>query len=330
MTRPRPIVVGMLLDASDRPLLKAGAALAHRLQKPLTLVHAVRPIFHYLGAGDVVINPYYGYDKVLNEMEEEQAKASLKKLAKEIPTDIPVDTLVIRDYPAEALTTVAAELHASLLICGVQAKVDKTWLSGFSTAFSLAAHGDVPVLMLPLDSELDLSGDLRVVVADNLESEGRAALENALYLAHALQCKELIHTHVYPIDRKEIDHLVEHIQNAMNEGKIPMQADFGVESYKAGLRQRIKDDLMYRFHNCMGAQGLSSHYQTAVAFGSPAEELQRIALTHHAQLLIYGRHHMLHKKSFSLGKIPYQAMVEQHIASLVVPDAEHPALPKAR
>jgi hypothetical protein len=87
---------------------------------------------------------------------------------------------------------------------------------------------------------------------------------------------------------------------------------------------------MYRFHNCLGAREGHLRYQTAVAFGSPAEELKRIALAHKAQIMIFGRHHMLHKKSFALGKIPYQAMVEEQIATLVVPDLEHTQLPKSR
>ncbi len=328
-SRPRPIILGLLLNESDHSLIKAAVALARRLQKPLTLVHAVRPIFHYLGAGDVSINPYYGYDKVLNDMEEEQAKTQLKALAKEIPEDIIVDTLVMRDYPAEALATLGAELHASLIICGVQIPQEKGILSGFSTAFSLAAHGEIPILMLPLGVELDLSGDLRILIADNLEKEGRAALENALFLAHALQCNEVLHAHIYPIDKHEIEHLVGHIQTAMNEGKIPIQPEFSVETYKEGLKHRIKDDLLYRFHNSIGAQGLMSRYQVAIAFGSPSEELQKLAKAHKAQIMIFGRHHLLHKKSFALGKIPYQAMVEEHIATLVVPDQEHAALNKA-
>ncbi len=325
-TSQKPIVVGLLLDEQDSGLLKTATSLARQLGSSLELVHAVRPVFNYIGAGDVVVNPYYGYDWVLNDVEEQQSRQRIELVKKSLASNLTVNTHIVRDYPAEALSTIAHEVRAGMVLCGIQLKASKSLLGGLSTAFSLAAHAECPVMLLPITTSIDFQSPSTLLIADNLEAEGRIALESGLRLAQDLTCRSIVHAHVHNLGRPEIDHIVEQIRTAMTLGTIPNNPKFSSEFYQDTVRQRIVDELVYRYHNTEGVQLLDSQYQPAVRFGEPADQLHQLVKEHKAQIMVFGRHHMIHKKNFAFGKIPYQAMIEDQVASFIVPDLERPRL----
>jgi len=318
--RHKAIVVGLSLENSDESLIQTALHLARKLESPLELVHATQPIFNYMGAGDVVVNPYYGYDRVINDLEDDDARKSLETLRQTLPADIPVGIHVLRDYPSEALTTIATEMQAGLIVCGIGHKTSNTLLAGMSTAFSLASHADVPVLIAPTECPIDMATRPRVMIADNLEVEGRRALEAAIQLADELDCSEICHTHVHKMGVNEVQHMVTKVMEAMNLGKIPPNPQFSSHVYLEEIKNKINDELSYRFHNSAGAQRVTSRYQVLVAFGNPAEELHKATMQRKSQLIVFGRHHLFHRRRFALGKIPYEAMMEQGVATLIVPD----------
>lgn len=320
--RHKAIVVGLSLDATDQDLLHTAIALARKLESPLELVHATQPIFNYMGAGDVVVNPYYGYDRVINDLEDEDARKGLDTLRQTIPADVKAGVHVLRDYASEALTTIATEVHAGLIICGISKDASANFLGGMSTAFSLASHAEVPVLIVPLGVKLDVATRPRMLVADNLEVEGRRALEVAIQLADELDCAEICHTHVHQLGITEVQHMVDKVREAMTLGRIPHNPEFSSRIYVEQIRGKINDELRYRFHNSQGAYRVKMRYETLVAFGNPVEELHKITLQHSSQLLVFGRHHLFHRRRFAVGKIPYNAMMEQGVATLIVPDLD--------
>jgi len=314
----KSIVVGLLLNDSDESLLRAAEALAERWQAPLELVHAVRPIFNYLGAGDVVINPYYVHETLINEREEERASQKLAGIAQRFGGR--ARTHVIRDYSAEALLTVAAETQARVILCGIRAPEAQKLFSGFSTAFTLAAEADVPVMILPLGSGVDFNGALRVLVADNLNEEGRSALSAGLELAKEWQAESLNHVYVHNVEEKELNEMVESVKEGMILGKIPNNPDFNREYYVENVSAKTREDLVYRFQNMQGSEAFVGEYRPAVGYGHPAVELRRLARESRSQLMVFGRHHVLKTKNLSLGRVPYHAMINEGIATLVVPD----------
>lgn len=316
----RAIVVGLSLDETDHRLIQSVIPLARKLGSPLELVHATQPIFNYMGAGDVVVNPYYGYDRVINDIEDEDARKGMEGFKASIPVDIKVATHVLRDYASEALTIIATEVHAGMIVCGIGKDASSNFLAGLSTAFSLASHAEVPVLIVPVGATVDIATRPRVLIADNLEVEGRRALEAAIQLADELDCSEICHTHVHQLGVSEVKHMVNKVREAMNLGKIPPNPDFSSKTYVEQIRNKINEELRYRFHNSTGAQRVTSRYEALVAFGSPVEELHKSTLHRKTQLIVFGRHHLFHRRRFALGKIPYEAMMEQGVATLIVPD----------
>ncbi|HYX36648.1 MAG TPA: universal stress protein [Oligoflexus sp.] len=319
--RSKPIVVGVSLDKSDEPMIQSASALARRLGSPLELVHATQPIFNYMGAGDVVVNPYYGYDRVINDMEDEESRKGLEKLRLSLPQDLRIGTHVLRDYTSEALTTIALEVQAGLIMCGMSKRAGHNLFEGISTAFSLAAHADIPVLILPSGVPQNFAERPRIVVADNLQLEGRCALAAAIQMAISMECSEFGHAHVHKLSHAGVHHMVDKVRAAMNLGKIQPNPEFTAASYTEQLRAKISEDLRSRFQNIPGAQDVASRYEALVSFGQPAEELQKITQNRRPQLLIFGRHHLFHRQRFSIGKIPYDAMMEEGVATMIVPDA---------
>lgn len=324
--RNKPIVLGVSLDKNDEFLIQSASTLARKLESPLELVHATQPIFNYMGAGDVVVNPYYGYDRVINDLEDDEARKGLEKVRQTLPTDIKVGLHVLRDYTSEALTTIATEVHAALIICGISKIKSNNFLEGMSTAFSLASHADVPVLILPLDTPMDFANRPRMLIADNLEVEGGRALETAIRLAIELDCAEVCHTHVHKLSITDVQHMVDKVREAMNLGKIPPNPEFSTTTYIDQIRAKIAEELHYRLQNIPGAERIAPHYEALVSFGNPVEELHKTTQNRKTQLLVFGRHHLFHRQRFSLGKIPYDAMMEEGVATMIVPDATPLAL----
>ncbi|WP_141733748.1 universal stress protein [Oligoflexus tunisiensis] len=318
--RRKPIVVGISLDNSDEYLIQSAAALARRLESPLELVHATQPIFNYMGAGDVVVNPYYGYDRVINDMEDDEARKTLEGMRQRLPPDLRLGLHVLRDYTSEALTTIATEVHAGLVMTGLSKRAGNNILEGTSTAFSLAAHADVPVLIVPLDATINFAESPRMLVADNLDVEGRLALEAAIQMAVELNCAEICHVHVHKLSSTEVQHMVDKVREAMNLGRIPLNPEFSTTTYTEELRRRIAEELQSRFRSIPKAEAVASRYQALVNFGKPVDELHRTTRIHKPQLLVFGRHHLFHRQRFSLGKIPYDAMMEEGVATMIVPD----------
>lgn len=317
----KTIVVGLLLNESDESLLRAAVTLSNRWQAPVQLVHAIKPLFSYIGAGDVVINPYYVHEAVINEREEEKAREKLDGLTHRFST--PVTTLVLRDYAPEALMTVASETHARLIICGIRVEDASRVLSGFSTAFTLAAEAEIPVMIVPAGSPLNFDPPVRLLVADNLEVEGHCALEAALQLARDLRAESLNHVYVHNVSEKELDGMVESVKEGMILGKIPNNPNFTAEYYKETVTAKTREDLIYRFQNSLGGiKDLPCRYNPEVAYGHPSVELRRLARETRSQLMVFGRHHILKRRNLSLGRVPYHAMVNEGIATLVVPDME--------
>ena len=326
ITANKPIVAALLLDTTDQFILEAAVFLANKLQAPLHLVHAVRPLFSYVGAGDIVVNPYSGYESRFTDAEEGEARSKLDAHRNSLRdlNGLLVTTDIVRDFPAEAILNYAQEKDASLIVCGVRSPGEehKSFLSGLSTGFTLAADAEVPVLLVPLSRTIPLGQSLRILVADNLEGEGERALDAGLWLANALHAAQLTHVHVQNTTYSEIDKMIDSVREGMLMGQIPSDPLLNRDYYMERVRDQTREELQRRVSRLDSEALNNTVYEPVVAFGHPAEAVHAEVLRSASQLMIFGRHHLIRRKTMSLGRIPYHAMVEDGIATLVVPDAE--------
>jgi nucleotide-binding universal stress UspA family protein len=320
VSQQRPILVAVVLRGQDEPVLATARTLARKLHAPLHLVHAVRPMFSYVGAGDLAINPYYGYEMNFNDKEEQSARAKLEALRTSLD-DVAVDTHLIRDFPAEAVLSLADEINAGLIIMGV-GEDNGGLLSGVSTEFTLASEALAPVLLVPSKIQVPFEGPLRILVADNLGEEGQAALMAAVKCANDLHAESLSHVHVQDMSIQDVDRMIESVRESMILGQIPSDPDLNRDYYMEQVRARTQDELIKRYEGLTENQLNSTRYEATVRFGRPAEEIHQEVNRIGAQMMVFGRHHRLHRKTLSLGRIPYSAMVEDGVATLVVPEVQ--------
>lgn len=113
--------------------------------------------------------------------------------------------------------------------------------------------------------------------------------------------------------------MVESVRESMVLGKIPSDPELNRDYYIDKVKARTQTELLRRYE--AASKGLNStRYESSVAFGKPSEEIHAEVERTDAQLMVFGRHHLVHRKSLSLGRIPYSAMAMQGVAALVVPD----------
>ncbi|RYZ58279.1 MAG: universal stress protein [Proteobacteria bacterium] len=295
--------------------------LAKKLHAPLHLVHAVRPAFSYVGSGDVTINPYYGYETSWSEKEERDSKAKIARLLESID-DVEVHSAILRDFPADALLTYAHEQKAGLILSGVsmEDKSRNRVLSGLSTGLSLASDSDIPVLLVPKTQKLRLEQGLRIMVADNFEREGELALTAGMSLANALHAEQLTHVHVQDTSFSDIDKMIESVRESVLLGNMEADPLLNREYYMEQVRAKGREELIRRCHQTKVKALNSTIYEAVTAFGNPVNEVHAEVLRTGSQLMVFGRHHMIRRKTLSLGRIPYSAMIEDGVATLIVPD----------
>ena len=105
--KSNPIVVALQLDESDASVLAAARYLSKQLHAPLELVHAVHPLFAYASAGDLALNPYYGYELNFSDNEAQAAKSRMSTLVQSLD-DVPAR----RDGRAAGKGSCLDQVHA--------------------------------------------------------------------------------------------------------------------------------------------------------------------------------------------------------------------------
>lgn len=319
------IVVGLDLTDNEENILHTATSLAQKTGSKLILVHAAQPFRSYTLAGEGFALPYEEFEKETYDSDIKVAELKLNAIRDRIPPEIVVETEVFRDYPENALDAVSTEARASLIICGIHSEKDDSIFSGMSTAFSLMSQAQVPVMIIPADSQVDfMSQKHTVLVADNLRNEGLFALRAALGLCKSISYRHLVHLHVKPTSYKEINSTVDKIRIAMIEGRIPNDPDFNAHIYVERIKADMKENMHKRLIDADSdfAQGL--HYTPRVRFGDPASEVHRLVSESRADILVFGKHHFFRPKGLVIGKIPYSSMIERRVATIVVPDKEAP------
>ncbi len=315
------IVLGLNLEEGEQSLVDTAVSLAQRTGSRLILAHATQPFRAYSLAAEGFALPYEEFEREAFEAVTQTAREKLQTIRDSLPDDLVVEILVQHDYPEDALESVAIEANAQLIICGYSLDKNLGILKGLSTAFSLMAHASLPIMTIPYGTYVPFADKAhKVLVADNLREEGFLALKAALGFSKSIDTDELIHLHVHRSNEADMRDMVEQVKLAMLEGRLPANPDFSYELYVDRIRGDIEERLRQRLHDAYAEFALGTRYRPTVGFGEPAEVIHRTIDTSHARILVFGRHHFFRPKGLRLGKVPYQAMIERHVATIVIPD----------
>ncbi len=317
------IVVGLSLNDREDHIIQSAVSLAQRTGSQLILVHATEPYRSYTMAREGFALPYEEMEQEASDAELVMAQNKMETLRESLPSSLVCESRVFRDYPEDAIEEVARSSKATLIMCGFHRERHPRFLGGMSTALALMAHSRHPVMVVPGDRPMDFQNHpLTVLVADDLGHDGEQALKGAMGFCRSIDVDHLVHAHVNPMSYREINQMVEKVRIGMLEGRIPMNADFNSQVYIEETKSDLKKHLKQRIENLDAAFTHEYKYKTSVRFGTAIEEIHRLTVETKSSVLIFGKHHMLHRGRLSLGKVPYEAMVEPHVATIIVPDPE--------
>lgn len=315
------IVVALDLGDEENNLIQTAVSLAKKTGSRLIFVHATQPFRGYISAGGDMVLPYEAFEHDIYTSDVKSAEQKLLAIRDRLPPELVIDLRVVRDFPENALESVAEDVGASLVLCGMSPRANHDRYGGMSTALSLMNSSKFPVMILPLDTAIDFaSKDHNILVADNLRDEGLYALRAALGLCKSISYSHLFHLHVKRSSYREINETVDKIKTAMVEGRLPFDPDLKTDVYLKHLKDEMRSAMVERLEAADSDFARGLHWTPRICFGQPAEELQQQVRDTKADILIFGKHHFLRPKGLVLGKIPYQAMMENHVASIVVPD----------
>jgi nucleotide-binding universal stress UspA family protein len=316
------IVVGLSLNEREDHIVQTAVSLAQRTGSQLILVHATEPYRSYSLAREGFALPYEEMEQETTDEGLVTAQNKMATLRDSLPSSLVCETRVLRDYPEDAIEEVADSSKASLIVCGFHRQRQPRFLGGMSNALSLMAHSRHPVMVVPADRSMDFQDHpLTILVADDLRSDGAIALRGAIDFCRSIDVEQLVHAHVNPMSYREINQMVEKIQLAMLEGRIPGNPEFDSHAYIEQTKTAIKTLLKERIEALEPGFVGDCKYRPSVGFGAPIDEIHRLTVETKSSVLIFGKHHMLHRGRLSLGKIPYEAMVEPYVATIIVPEA---------
>lgn len=220
---------------------------------------------------------------------------ALKRLRQEIQeiaarySDVHAQGTVVEAWdPAQGIVSEAISRNASLIVVGTSRPSYRHVFRGFSTALSLMASSQVPVLVIPEEADLKWDDrDFRMLIADDLKSDSVAVLRQGLSFAAALGGCKVEHLHVIensPLGFFKLDGKIE-LQRACKEE---------MKRRSKGFLQVIPD----------------IEYQPEASFGDVADTLQDILENRPIKLLVFGRHKTFKFQPFAIGRMTANAMLE--------------------
>ncbi len=320
--KARRIILGVALEGDESNLLSAAVTLAQRTGMTLRLVHVTEP---WRGRHLAATYPGEYISSQISHMADEKhmrdAERRLQEVAQEFQGKALLETQVIYGYAAEGLRAEATAQRASLIMCGTRHGKERLMPQGLSTAMDLMAHATVPVLVIPAGAGVKFAHpEWTILVADDLHDTSRDALGVAAELSYDLGKAKFVHFSVFEQSKKDMEEFATHVLQAMASNTIPHNPSFSVQNVIADARERVGHVMTERLgfvKNLLETHG--GHYLQNVAFGDVTRELDAAVASEKPTLLVFGRHEMLHRRPFSIGKLPFHAMLNLNCPVMVVP-----------
>jgi nucleotide-binding universal stress UspA family protein len=215
-------------------------------------------------------------------------KIEIQELASRYP-DVDAQGSVVEAWdPAQGIVSEAISRNANLIVVGTSRPSYRHVYRGFSTALSLMASSQLPVLVVPEEAELKWDDrDFRILIADDLKSDSVAVVRQGLSFAAALGPCKVEHLHVIensPFTFFKLD------------GKLELQ-----RACREEMKRRAKEFL----------QAITDiEYHPEVCFGDVAETLHDILEDRPMTLIVFGRHKTFKFQPFAIGRMTANAMLE--------------------
>ncbi len=239
---------------------------------------------------------------------------ALHQLGLFVDNGIDVRSSVIDGRYPSALLELASAHQSILMVVGQRAGSPEA----FNHMVELMAGASMPVLVIPETTErfaYDPSGLLNILIADDLTDSSAAAIECLTDFIHAL-CLPVnaLHVHVEPVEVMSFALSPDYELKVWPQlGVRDRGLDIRYEKIKKTLRSR-SSSLLETIDECGGS------YHAELWHGDVLQELNRAALDHRASIVVFGKHHTIHKHPFAFGQMDYQKMLGLNRPIMMAPD----------
>lgn len=323
----RPIVVALALEPEkDRPALDAAMALGRRMACHLRLVHVVSPSYPLVwSAGIDQLIPNVNLAEEITEQARRNAEAGLEAAKKACLTaSLQATTHVLVGSAVETISADAVASGAGLILCSSVLRPTRWIPRGLSVPLGLMAQGGTAVLVVGAEGPFATSGTApHVVVADDLGDGGLDALTGGAEFALATGATSLTHLHVSALDSETVALTLQNIAASGRLRSDPrvVAGDLHKTMLEATARQ-LKERQSRLASSGTALMTNKIAINTEVRVGNPGEEINQVVEKQRADgapvVAVFGRHHVFHRKPFTLGQMPYWEMLANKAAVLVL------------
>ena len=157
---------------------------------------------------------------------------------------------------------------------------------------------------------------------DDLSSHSVPGLSAAIEMAVGLGDSEVHQVHICRSSQEEMSRGAQKIMEMMNLNEIPFIDGFAPDAIEQRTEQTIKDKMQKRVGDASlvfsreGGCTLSQH----VRFGSDIKgELQSLCDQIDPDIVVFGRHELIHRKPFGIGQVPLTAMLNLKKPVVIAP-----------
>ncbi len=303
------LVVAMSLDDHSKNLLKIAEGFCLKTQMNLRLVHVCTPIpgpsWPIAVTGQITMSDVIDAG---DEMARQGAKDQLEEIARRVDKSINVSVNVLSgDGPTEVIADALAS-QASLILAGAAAGSHRWIPKSLSTTLSLLADSPLPVMIVAEGAELDLSKqEFHFLITDDLRDNSLDALKAGFNCAKMLGVKRISHVHVSGLTK---DILESTLNNAMAVSHTALDAPETADTVFKAVEDGLKKQMLSRVETWLQKhEDLRDGYEAVILHGSAETEVETYAKSQELDVIVFGRHHSIHRRPFVIGQIPFNTML---------------------
>ncbi len=313
------VLAAVKMGDDDHPSLKFAAQLCRRTGMRLRLVSVV-DLDQFR---DVRYAPNDLFDftlvrSIIGDDAQASVEDELRRMAMKLDVGSPVTTSVSIGKTAQCVIAEATVSGSSVIVTGASKGNHRFVLKGLSTALSLMAESPVPVAVINDACHVDLTREsLKIFVADELSGASERAVLVAFDLALALRRTDVVHVHANPLDMETFAKAIQRLENFRDEGYLK---DFGPSEMWDAAQRDLLDQIRHRASSrTLFLETVGGKYQPEVLYGGVLPEMEKTIEAQNPDLLVFGRHHTVHRRPFSIGKVPFHFMLSHNRPLVIVP-----------
>jgi nucleotide-binding universal stress UspA family protein len=315
------VTVALAFDSQAKSLLKSAVNFCRTTKSKLRAVH-VCEAFGYMQAAAVSYAPLGDFSVALEGEINRKAESNLKELVEPYRNDVAIETKVLVGTVSEQILQDAKHSGTRLLIVAAPAALKSFVPTGFSTALTIMANAEVPVLSVPFGREVPFDKlDATLIVCDDLSPNNDGLLAVSADFAAALSMN-MMHIHVNGLEKDQLEAAVKYAAAAGHTpNEVQVTADDLNKAYVKAIQMRMEERLG-RGRNKIEDSG--GTYGRSVLSGQLDMALEEYFYKRRnsEEIIAFGRHKTIYQKPFAFGRLPFRAMLKHDVPILIVPPAK--------